>query len=161
MIRPSCCSNPQASTHHNTTKQLAHRCSRGAPAAVRRRLPIVAFRPARAPAQTLVEQEDGAPTALLPLDFYACLAVTRTAGGRAVRDALGRALLKRPEAYYSSDTVALRDLLLRGAAECLLDYDRRRGSRGKGHTRSTLHLMCTIQLTCLQGVVHKQVSSHC
>jgi hypothetical protein len=64
---------------------------------------------------------------LVPLDFYACLGVTRTAGARAVRDALDKALMKRPEAYYSSDTVALRDLLLRNAAECLLHYDRRRG----------------------------------
>lgn len=44
-----------------------------------------------------------------------------------MRDALDKALVKRPEAYYSSDTVALRDLLLRNAADCLLNYEKRRG----------------------------------
>lgn len=44
-----------------------------------------------------------------------------------MRDALDKALVKRPEAYYSSDTVALRDLLLRNAVECLLHYEKRRG----------------------------------
>lgn len=63
----------------------------------------------------------------VPLDFYACLGVTRTAGSRAVRSALDKALLQRPAPYYSSDTVALRDLLLRTAADCLVNYEKRRG----------------------------------
>jgi hypothetical protein len=95
----------------------------------RRQLVTVAYRQQpTAPAQVPADQRHQlGPTVLLPLDFYACLGVTRTAGGRAVRDALDRALVKRPEGYFSSDTVALRDLLLRNAAECLLNYDKRRG----------------------------------
>jgi delta 1-pyrroline-5-carboxylate dehydrogenase len=80
---------------------------------------------ATAVAQTPFEQQG--PSVLLPIDFYGMLGVTRTAGAKSVRDALEKALVKRPEAYYSTDTVALRDLLLRNAADCLLNYEKRRG----------------------------------
>lgn len=79
------------------------------------------------PKTPAVNLEQG-PTVLVPLDFYSCLGVTRTAGRESVRAALDRALLKRPEGYFSADTVALRDLLLRNAAECLLNYEKRRGT---------------------------------
>lgn len=116
---------------HGTTAtaqplQRAQRCWIR-PVLARKQVQALAFRLATAPPQQPQPAHQEAPTVLLPLDFYACLGVTRTAGSRAVRDALDKALLKRPEAYFSSDTVALRDLLLRNAAECLLNYEKRRG----------------------------------
>lgn len=140
---------PLLQTAQQPTRQLGLPIRTAAAAAApraRRRLCTVAYRqyggkaaaaappplqPAAAEKLPGVEQQ-GAATVLVPLDFYACLGVTRTAGARAVRDALDKALMKRPEAYYSSDTVALRDLLLRNAAECLLHYDRRREYDAKG-----------------------------
>jgi hypothetical protein len=101
-----------------------------APSVARRYTATKAFRQQRTgtalPKAPAADSQQG-PTVLVPLDFYSCLGVTRTAGRETVRAALDRALLKRPEGYYSADTVALRDLLLRNAAECLLNYEKRRG----------------------------------
>jgi hypothetical protein len=99
---------------------------------------VLGFKPTYFPA--LEQQQQGRPapgssiattdsttTVLLPLDYYACLRLPRASGSRAVREALDCALNHPPPVGYSADTLSVRAVLLRSAADCLLDLRTRKG----------------------------------
>lgn len=80
----------------------------------RRVLPVVAFR------------VSSAELLSLPLNYYACLGLNRASGREAVRKAYERVLRSPPDVGYSQDTLELRAVLLKAAADTLADLELRK-----------------------------------
>lgn len=66
------------------------------------------------------------PVVTFPLNYYKLLAVKRASSPEAVKIACERQLKDPPDVGYSQDTLYSRAVLLRNAAECLQDYQRRK-----------------------------------
>lgn len=69
----------------------------------------------------------------IPLDYYKCLGITRAASKDAVRKAYDRVVRSPPEVGYSEDVLFSRALILKDAADCLLDLDSRKAYENLAH----------------------------